>query len=104
VGHGHGHWALAHTLVDRAGWPPLGRRFGINAITAYAGSMLMVCLMNGVGIGGRTLHSWLAESGLGCITPLAGPQSASHAYASLQVLFWWGVLRWMDARHIRVSI
>jgi predicted acyltransferase len=96
--------ALAHALVDRAGWPPLGRRFGINAITAYAGSMLMVCLMNGVSIGGRTLHAWLAEGGLGWITPLAGPQAASHAYALLQVLFWWGVLRWMDARRIRVSI
>ena len=28
---------LGHVLIDQKGWPALGRRFGVNAITAYLG-------------------------------------------------------------------
>lgn len=96
--------AAAHTLVDRQGWPPIGRRFGINAITAYAGSMLMVCLLGGVVLQGRSLQAWLYEQGFGWMPPRLGPAAASHAWALAQVVFWWLVLRWMDARRIRISI
>lgn len=96
--------AAAHTLVDRRGWPALGRRFGVNAITAYAGSMLMVCLLGGLQVQGRTLQAVLYEQGFGWIVPRFGPEAASHAWALTQVVFWWGLLRWMDARRIRISI
>lgn len=40
---------LAHRLVDVSGWPPLGRSFGVNAITAYAGSEATVIVLMGLG-------------------------------------------------------
>lgn len=96
--------AAAHTLVDRQGWPPIGRRFGINAITAYAGSMLMVCVLGGVLVQGRSLQAGLYEQGFGWMQPRLGAAAASHAWALGQVVFWWLVLRWMDARRLRISI
>ncbi|HEX5685418.1 MAG TPA: heparan-alpha-glucosaminide N-acetyltransferase domain-containing protein [Ideonella sp.] len=95
---------LLHTAIDRHGAPPFGRRFGVNAITAYAGSMLMVCAMYGVKWDGRSLHARLYETGFGWMVPHIGAEAASHAWALLQVAFWWAVLRWMDARRIRISI
>ncbi|MEK8033628.1 heparan-alpha-glucosaminide N-acetyltransferase domain-containing protein [Ideonella sp. DXS29W] len=93
-----------HTAIDRRGAPPIGRRFGVNAITAYAGSMVMTCVMYGVSWQGRSLHEHLFDAGFSWISPLGGPEAASHAWALVQVGFWWGVLRWMDARRIRISI
>jgi predicted acyltransferase len=95
---------LLHTAIDRHGAPPLGRRFGVNAITAYAGSMLMVCLMYGVKWNGRSLHGHLYEAGFSWLVPHVGPEVASHAWALVQVVFWWAAMRWMDARKIRLSV
>jgi len=95
---------LLHTAIDRHGAPPIGRRFGVNAITAYAGSMVMVCLMYGVKWDGQSLHGHLYDAGFTWLVPRFGPEVASHAWALVQVAFWWAVLRWMDARRIRISI
>ncbi len=40
---------LAHVLVDLRGAPAFGRRFGVNAIAAYAGSAVMVYALAGLG-------------------------------------------------------
>ena len=90
---------LVSTLVEGYRWPPLGRRFGVNAITAYAGSILMVCLLDGT-----PLHAWFYEHFLGSLIPSLGAKVVSHVYAAVQVLFWWLVVCWMDRRRIRVSI
>jgi predicted acyltransferase len=91
-------WA-AHQLVDRRGWPALGRSFGVNAIAAYAGAWLMVCVL-------VALH-WLEplyRIGFGWIVPLAGPYVASLAYAMAFVGFWWLVMRVLDRRGIHLRI
>jgi predicted acyltransferase len=90
---------LVHTLVEGYGWPPLGRRFGVNAITAYAGSILMVCLLDGT-----TLHAWLYAHFFNGLIPSLGAKVVSHLYAAAQVLFWWLVVWWMDRRKLRFSI
>lgn len=75
-------WAMlallaCHVLMDRRAWPALGRRFGVNAIAAYAGSEPMQILLPASG-----LQPVLYRRGFaGWITPLAGPWVASLAWA-----------------------
>ncbi len=90
---------VVHQLFDVRGWPPIGRRFGVNAITAYTGSILLLCLLDGT-----PLHAWLYEPLAAALAPYARPAVASHLYALAQVLFWWLVLWWMDRRRMRLSI
>ena len=90
---------VVHLLIDVRGWPPIGRRFGVNAITAYAGSILLACLLDGT-----PLHRWLYGPLAAALTPVTSPVVPSHLYAAAQVLFWWLVLVWMDRRRIRISI
>jgi predicted acyltransferase len=91
---------LAHMLIDRVQWPPLGRRFGANAITAYAGSGVMVLAMLGTGswgwLYGNVFDRW--------ITPLAGAQAASLAMAIAFVAVWWLPMWWLDRRRIYLKI
>ena len=90
---------LAHQLIDRRGWPALGRGFGVNAIAAYAGAWLMVCVLAALG--------WLAplyRHGFGWIAALAGPELASLAYAVSFVAVWWVVMRLLDRRHVHLKI
>ena len=91
-------WA-AHELVDRRRWPALGRSFGVNAIAAYAGAWLMVCLLVGL-----HLLEPLYRIGFGWIVPLAGPYVASLAYATAFVAVWWVAMRLFDRRHIHIRI
>ena len=88
-----------HGLVDRRGWPPLGRRFGRNAITAYAGSEIMQVLLVATGLQ-LALFRPLDHA----ITPWAGPYVASLAFAVLFVVFWWLVVWMMDRRGWYVRI
>ncbi|MDF4003803.1 acyltransferase family protein [Luteibacter sahnii] len=92
--------ALAHTLVDRRGWPPFGRAFGVNAIAAYAGSGLMVCLMIALGAWGALYRVAFAS----WMTPLFGPYVPSAAWGVAFVAVWWGVVRWMDRRRIYLKV
>lgn len=91
---------LFHVLVDRRGWPPLGRRFGVNAVAAYAGSEFMQILLPGLGIQEplyrRVFSGWIA--------PLAGPYVASLAYAVVFVAVWWAIVWWMDRRRIYLKL
>jgi predicted acyltransferase len=85
---------LCHALVDRRGWPALGRRFGVNAIAAYAGSELMQILLPASGIQDPLYRHLFA----GWLTPLAGPYVASLAWALAFVALWWGIVWAMDRR------
>lgn len=84
-----------HVLIDRRGFPALGRRFGINAIAAYAGSELMQIVLPALGwqdpLYQHLFASW--------ITPLAGPYIASLAWAVAFVALWWVIVWVMDRQH-----
>ena len=41
--------SLTHYLIDQCNWPAIGKSFGINAIAAYAGSWIGICLLYGTG-------------------------------------------------------
>ncbi|AND70597.1 hypothetical protein ATSB10_31430 [Dyella thiooxydans] len=98
-------WAMlallaCHVLIDRRGWPALGRRFGVNAIAAYAGSELMQILLPASG-----LQPVLYQRGFaGWITPLAGPWVASLAWAIAFVALWWAIVWAMDRRGIHLKL
>jgi predicted acyltransferase len=42
--------ALLHYLIDLRKWPAIGTSFGINAIAAYAGSWIGICVLYGSGL------------------------------------------------------
>lgn len=100
-----GGWAfvalwLAHLLIDQKQWPAFGRRFGVNAITAYAGSSAMVLALMASGAWGW-LYGHLFDR---WITPLAGAQMASLTMALAFVALWWLPMAWMDRRRIYLKI
>jgi len=91
---------LFHQLIDRRGWPAIGRRFGMNAVAAYAGSELMQILLLGLG-----LLAPLYRYAFGnWITPLAGPYMASVAFSIAFVAFWWLIVYAMDRRKIYLKL
>ena len=91
---------LAHQLVDRRQWPALGRRFGVNAITAYGGSGVMVLAMLGSGS-----WDWLYTHVFDrWITPLASAEVASVAMAVVFVAVWWLPMWWLDRKRIYLKI
>lgn len=83
---------LAHTLIDRRHWPALGRRFGVNAIAAYAGSAVMVYALAALGWWEPLYRIGFAD----WMTPLFGPAVPSLSFALAFVAFWWAVVRVMD--------
>ncbi|MBS0216419.1 MAG: DUF1624 domain-containing protein [Proteobacteria bacterium] len=98
-------WAMlallaCHKLVDVRGWPPIGRRFGVNAIAAYAGSELMQVTLPALRwqdpIYNHAFASWIA--------PWGGDKFASLAYAIVFVALWWAIMWWMDRRKIYLKI
>jgi predicted acyltransferase len=90
---------LAHQLVDRRGWPPIGRSFGINAIAAYAAAWLVVCALEGLHWGAP-----LYQAGFGWIVPLLGPKAASLVYAVAFVAVFWAGTRALARRGVRIKI
>ncbi|WP_199098180.1 heparan-alpha-glucosaminide N-acetyltransferase domain-containing protein [Dyella sp. ASV21] len=98
-------WAMLalyvfHVLIDRRGWPAVGRRFGVNAVAAYAGSELMQILLSGLGVQEPLYQHAFA----GWITPLAGPYLASLAFALAFVLVWWLIVYAMDRRRLYLKL
>ena len=92
--------ALCHRLMDQAAWPAWGRRFGVNAITIYAGSQLMAVLLEGFGWQAAIYQKLFA----GWIAPLAGEKAASLAFALAFVALWWVIAWAMDRRKIYLKI
>ena len=66
--------ALLHYLIDQRNWPAVGKSFGINAIAAYAGSWIGICILYGSGAF-RVIYPALFEA------PFA--RSVSPEFASL---------------------
>lgn len=92
--------ALFHGLIDRRGWPAWGRRFGMNAVAAYAGSELMQILLPGLGV----QEPLYREAFASWITPVAGPYVASLAFAVVFVLVWWMIVWVMDRRRLYIKL
>ena len=89
-----------HQVVDLCGWPAWGRRFGVNAVAAYAGSEFVQILLPGLGIQ-DPLYRTVFD---GWITPVAGPYVASLAYAMVFVAVWWVILWAMDRRRVYLKL
>jgi len=89
-----------HALVDRRGWPPLGRRFGVNAIAVYAGSIACVLLAIAAGVW-APLYRHVFETPL---VPLIGAHGASLVFALVFVGAWWGVAWVMDRRGVYLKV
>lgn len=87
--------AACHWLVDERKWPALGRRFGVNAIAAYAGSAAMVYVFAGFGWWEPVYRFGFSD----WMMPRFGPYLPSLAFALMFVAFWWVVVLWMDRRH-----
>ena len=92
--------ALCHHLFDVRGWRPFGRSMGINAITAYAGSWVMACVLERFGVFGALYRSVLHP----VIGPLLGDKAASLGFAIAFVAFWWLLMWAMAKRGIRISV
>jgi len=92
--------ALAHHLIDKHGWPALGRSLGVNAIAAYAGSWLATCVLIGFGIMPRLYTLAFAEP----LGPTFGPFVPSFAFALAFAAVFWLAMRYMLKRGWRISI
>jgi predicted acyltransferase len=91
--------ALAHRLIDKAGWPPLGRSFGVNAIAAYAGAWMCTVALEASG-----LMAPLYAGAFGWLAPLVGPHGQSLAFALAFVGVWALVVRALDRRGIYFKV
>jgi len=89
-----------HELVDRRGCPAWGRRFGVNAIAAYAGSELMQILLPALGWQ-KPLYRYLFADWM---TPSFGPWIPSLAFAVMFVALWWLIVRAMDRRGLYLKL
>lgn len=90
---------VCHWLVEFRGWRPLGRRFGLNAITAYAGAEIMEVLLFATGLQ-VAAYGRLSRA----VGPLVGPYVASLTYAVLFVAVWWLIVLAMDRRRWYLKI
>jgi predicted acyltransferase len=89
-----------HYLVDLRRCPAWGRRFGINAIAAYAGSELLQILLPAFGWQ-DPIYRYLFS---GWIAPLVGPYIASLTYALAFVALWWLIVLAMDRQKIHIRL
>ena len=88
--------ALFHWLFDLRGGYPLGRSMGINAITAYAGSWLMACVFERLGV--------FATAYAQAAALLDAGKLASLAVAVVFVAFWWLLMWAMEKQGWRITI
>ena len=64
-------------VVDRLGWPAVGRRFGVNAIAAYVGAAVMTYVVLALGWMGPLYRYGFAD----WMTPRFGAYVPSLAFA-----------------------
>ena len=86
---------VLNELIDRRGWPALGRSLGVNAIAVYAGSAALVYLLIACGWLGSLQH-FVARP----LTPALDPQATSLAWALIFTAFWWLIAWMLDRRRI----
>jgi len=89
-----------HVLIDQRGWPAIGRRFGVNAIAAYAGSELMQILLPAFGWQDPIYQTLFVRP----LAPTFGPTIPSLAFAVVFVALWWLIVWAMDRRRIYLKL
>ncbi len=92
--------ALMHYLIDQRNWPAIGTSFGINAIAAYAGSWIVICILYGSGAF-RAIYPVLFEA------PFAhsvSPEFASFLFAVAFTAVFALVMKVMAVRGWRIVI
>ena len=90
---------VLNEVIDRRGWPALGRSLGINAIAVYAGSTALVDLLIACGWLGP-LQNVVAR----VLTLSFEPEVASLAWALVFTAFWWLVAWALDRRRLYFKI
>ncbi|MCV2368154.1 acyltransferase family protein [Roseateles oligotrophus] len=90
---------LAHQLIDKAGWPAVGRSFGVNAIAAYAGAWMCTVVLEGFG-----LMKPLYAGAFGWLEPMVGPFGQSLAFALAFVGVWALIVRVLERRGISIKV
>lgn len=91
--------AATHLAIDRARWPAIGRRLGMNAIAVYAGAWVMSCVLDGFAIKAGVVRMLSTT-----ITPSLGAPAASLAYAVIFVSVWWAIAAVLDRRRVYIKI
>jgi predicted acyltransferase len=91
---------LYHCLIDERGWTPIGRRFGVNAIAAYAGAESMQSILPATGLQDKITALLSNASAQWHFDP----RLASLAYALVFVAFWWLIVWIMDRRRIYLKL
>lgn len=91
--------ALFHELMDKRGVPPIGRRFGRNAIAAYAGAWIMAIVFEGTRVGEA-----IYAHAFGWMAARFSAEAASLSYAVSFVAVWWLVVLVLDRRKIYIRI
>ncbi|MBA5687612.1 acyltransferase family protein [Rugamonas apoptosis] len=91
---------LAHYLIDRKGWPDLGRCLGINAIAAYAGAWLATCLLEGSG----AMQPLYDAIFLRPLASLTGPFLPSLLFAAAFTGLFWLAMHGFERRGWRITV
>ena len=91
---------VAHKGFDTLGWPPIGRSFGTNAITAYAGAWVGICLLEGTG----AMHPLYTSVFVAAFGPPLPPWVPSLMFAIAFTAFFWLLIGWMTRSGWRVTI
>jgi predicted acyltransferase len=92
--------AIAHKGFDTWRWPPIGRGLGINAIAAYAGAWVGICLLEGTGAM-RPLYTAVFVAVFG---PPLSPWVPSLMFAVAFTAFFWVLIGWMSRSGWRITI
>jgi predicted acyltransferase len=92
--------AIAHHAFDVWQWPPVGRSLGVNAISAYAGSWIAICLLEGSGLM-RPLYRAAFANTLGSPLPAWVP---SLAFALAFTGVFWILVSLLTRRGWRLTI
>ena len=91
---------IAHKGFDTWGWPPIGRSFGINAITAYAGAWVGICLLEGTG----AMRPLYTSVFVAAFAPPLSPWVPSLVFAIAFTAFFWVLIGWMTRSGWRITI
>ncbi len=91
--------SISHWLVDVKGFPPLGRRFGVNAIAAYAGAWI-----GSIVLAASAVMPWLYGRVFGTLLGAWGPEVQSLGFAVTVVTVWWLIMLVMDRRRIYIKL
>jgi predicted acyltransferase len=92
--------SLMHYLIDQKNWPAIGKSFGINAIAAYAGSWVGICLLYGTHLFEPIYHSLFAAP----LTGSVSPEFASFMFSLIFTALFAIALKVMALRGWRIVI